>query len=269
MAQEIDKSIATLDRTLDALQRVAVAVSGGVDSVTLACAAHRRLGGGAVMFHAVSPAVPPEATERTRRHAARFGWHLEVIDAGEFADPEYLRNPVNRCFYCKTSLYAAIAGRWDGIIASGTNVDDLSDFRPGLEAATRQGVRHPYVEAGIDKATIRRMAAALGLEEMADLPASPCLSSRLETGVRVDAKKLKLVHAVEALLGRSLQATTVRCRIRHDGVVIELDEPALAKAGGAASDALRRELERLCVACGLPPAPRFERYRMGSAFLRT
>ena len=269
MPREIDKSIATLERTLGDMRRVAVAVSGGVDSVTLACAAHRCLGAEAVMFHAVSPAVPPEASERTRRHASRLGWNLQVIDAGEFADPEYLRNPANRCFYCKSNLYAAIASRWNGIIASGTNVDDLSDFRPGLEAAKRRDVRHPYVEAGIDKATVRGIAAAFGLGEMADLPASPCLSSRLETGIRVDAGKLGLVHAVETLVGRSLQAMTVRCRIRRDGVVIELDEPAYEKAVRAANTGLRRELERLCSASGLPLAARFERYRMGSAFLKT
>lgn len=269
MPGPIDKSIESLGDVLGGMRRVAVAVSGGVDSLTLACAAHRRLGADAVMFHAVSPAVPPEATERTRRYATSFGWTLEVIDAGEFADPEYLRNPLNRCFHCKSNLYAAIAGRWDGIIASGTNTDDLSDFRPGLEAAKMHGARHPYVEAGIAKATVRRIAAAFGLTEVAELPASPCLSSRLETGIRVDASKLGLVHAVEALVARSLPAMTVRCRIRRDGVVVELDDPAYAKATGAGDDKLRRELEQLCRALGFPAAPRFERYRMGSAFLQS
>jgi uncharacterized protein len=267
--QEVTERIAALDRTLDRLRRVAVAVSGGVDSITLAHAAHRRLGTNAVMFHAVSPAVPSEATERTRRHAAHSGWMLEVVDAGEFSDPDYLSNPVNRCFYCKTNLYGTIARHWDGVIASGTNLDDLGDFRPGLQAAKNHDVRHPYVEAGIDKAMVRAIASAFELGEMANLPASPCLSSRIETGIRVDAQKLGLVHAAEQLVGRSLQPATVRCRIRHDGIVIELDGPAYARATAGTGNALETALARLCAERGFPPAARFEPYRMGSAFLRS
>lgn len=250
------------------MRRVAVAVSGGVDSVTLACAAHRQLGADATMFHAVSPAVPPEATERTRQHAGRFGWKLEIVDAGEFSDPEYLRNPVDRCFFCKSSLYGTIARRSTDIIVSGTNLDDLADFRPGLRAALNHQVRHPYVEAGIDKATVRAIARVFELEDMAELPASPCLSSRIETGIAVDASKLGLVHAVETFVGRSLRTQTVRCRIRRQGVVIELDEPTFERVMREQNDLLREELGRLCDARGFPGTPRFEPYAMGSAFLR-
>src|SRR5256885_12632323 len=88
---------------------VAVAVSGGVDSMTLAAVAHRDAAQRVEVFHAVSPAVPREATERVRQHAAAEGWDLRVIDAQEFHDPDYLRNPVTRCFHCKSNLYTAIA----------------------------------------------------------------------------------------------------------------------------------------------------------------
>jgi uncharacterized protein len=262
------EKIAELNQVLDAIGRVAVAVSGGVDSLTLACAAHLRLGDDAVMFHAVSPAVPPEASERTRRHAARFGWKLEVIDAGEFADPEYLRNPANRCFYCKTNLYATIARGSQGAIVSGTNLDDLADFRPGLEAAKKYHVRHPYVETGIGKSLVREIAATFELSETADLPASPCLSSRIETGIRVTADTLALVHAVEGLVSRSLEVSTVRCRIRSNGLIVELDEPAYQRVMAEHNDELRFEIERLGAAHGFPGTAQFARYRMGSAFLR-
>jgi uncharacterized protein len=264
----VAERIGALNRVLDGVARVAVAVSGGVDSVTLAYAAHRQLGNDATMFHAVSPAVPPEATERTREHAERFGWKLEIVDAGEFSDPEYLRNPVNRCFFCKSSLYGTIARRSTDAIVSGTNLDDLSDFRPGLQAAAIRQVRHPYVEAGIDKAMVRAIAGFFGLEEMADLPASPCLSSRIETGIAVEAPTLGLVHAVEKFLSSSLQAKTVRCRVRRTGLVIELDEPTFERVMREPDDRLREELEQLCTARGFPAKPRFERYAMGSAFLR-
>jgi uncharacterized protein len=102
-----------------------------------------------------------------------------VFDAGEFADPRYRANPANRCFFCKTNLYGHIVAQPGGTVLSGTNTDDLADWRPGLTAAAQHGVRHPFVEAGIDKPAIRRIAARIGLGDIADLPAAPCLSSRI------------------------------------------------------------------------------------------
>lgn len=258
---------AALDSCLDGFERLAVAVSGGVDSLTLAAVAHRRLAARATMFHAVSPAVPPEATARTRALAARLGWRLEVIDAGEFSDPEYLRNPANRCFYCKTNLYGAIARRTGAPIVSGTNLDDLGDFRPGLEAAANHVVRHPYVECGIGKDAVRAIAGDFGLGAVAELPAAPCLSSRLETGIQVTPAALGLVHEVEQLVTQSLAPRTVRCRIRGTGVFVELDESAFQRAT-ATNGRLRARLEAVCASRGRPGVVEFARYRMGSAFLR-
>lgn len=260
-------ALGALEAWLDDVDRVAVAVSGGVDSLTLAVVAHRRAGARATMFHAVSPAVPPEATSRTQALATRLGWRLEVFDAGEFADPDYLGNPSNRCFYCKSRLYESIAARTGAQILSGTNRDDLGDYRPGLEAAANHGVRHPYVECGIDKSLVRAIAARLGLGGIADLPAAPCLSSRIETGIRVTPAALGLVHAVERLVAGRLEAGTVRCRIHGDGVRIELDEAALEGARAGAGG-LREQVEALCAARGRPGTVEFAPYRMGSAFLR-
>ena len=126
---------------LDSLQQffadrpaMAIAVSGGVDSMTLAVVAHRAKAGTQV-FHAVSPAVPVEATERVKTHAEKEGWHLNIIDAGEIHDPEYVANPANRCYFCKTNLYDTVTGETTLTVASGTNLDDLGDYRPGLIAA--------------------------------------------------------------------------------------------------------------------------------------
>jgi uncharacterized protein len=257
-----------LSEILHAIGPVAIAVSGGVDSLTLATAAQRVLGRAAAMHHATSPAVPAEATERTRALGARQGWRLDVFDAGEFADPQYRANPVNRCFFCKNSLYGAIAARTTDPTASGTNLDDLADFRPGLDAARQHGVRHPFVEAQIDKRAVRALAAELGLGALAELPAAPCLSSRIETGIRIEAPALAVVHAAETLVGRALSPRTVRCRVRAGGVVVELDEAALAALDPATAAALGAEVQALAVAAGLPAPVGFARYRTGSAFLR-
>jgi len=262
-----------LEQALDGMDRVTVAVSGGVDSLTLAQAAHRHLGGRAEMIHAVSPAVPREATARTRALAEREGWNLRVIDAGEFGDENYVANPVNRCFFCKSALYTSIAGLTDRQVVSGANTDDLGDYRPGMEAAADQGVRHPFVEAGIDKAGVREIARFLGLDMIAELPASPCLSSRLETGIQVTPEALEFVHAVEARVGKWLAARggfpgAVRCRIRAAGPAVELDDASLADIRSDAGAAIRRDVADLAAAAGFGEEVPFEPYRMGSAFLK-
>jgi len=254
--------LARLESVLRAIGPADIAVSGGVDSLSLSAAAHRVLGDDAKMHHAVSPAVPPEATERTKMLAAARGWHLTLFDAGEFSDERYRQNPSDRCFFCKTNLYGALAARVAGTILSGTNMDDLSDFRPGLRAAEQHRVRHPFVEAGIDKATVRRLAVRLGLGEVADLPASPCLSSRIETGIRVEPELLALVHRAESLVTRALAPRTVRCRVRAAGIVVELDSDALARLA-TQGESLAAELAALAGG-----KVTFSVYRTGSAFLR-
>lgn len=258
---------ARLGEVLDRLGPVAVAVSGGVDSMTLAWFAHRRSPGRVMQVHALSPAVPAAATARVRDYAGREGWRLQLIDAGEFSDPAYRANPADRCFHCKRNLYGAVVSRTEGRVASGTNLDDLDDYRPGLQAARRFDVRHPYVEAGIDKAGVRALAAHLGLHDLAELPASPCLSSRVETGIRIEASDLALIDRVEGLLRAGLPAAVARCRRRREGLVVELDEASLGRAMSAEGAGLRARLDAACRAAGFG-APRYEPYRRGSAFLR-
>jgi len=259
--------LAALDGVLRSIGDVAVAVSGGVDSLTLAVAAHRALGGQASMYHAVSPAVPAEATERTRQVAAREGWRLTVLDAGEFGDRDYMRNPLDRCFYCKTNLYGAIRPHTAAQVVSGTNLDDLGEYRPGLIAAKEHGVRHPFVEARIDKRGVRAIARDIGLGELAELPASPCLSSRIETGIAIDPVMLECVHESERLIERELKPKTVRCRVRAGGVVIELDEACLAVLPDEQLAMLTQRVQALFGQRDLVRTVSFERYRVGSAFL--
>jgi uncharacterized protein len=263
----IEAMVAGLGAALDQLGPVAIAVSGGVDSMTLAWFAHRHLPGQVAQVHALSPAVPPAATARVRAYAAREGWGLRVIDAGEFSDPAYRANPADRCFYCKRNLYSTIIAQVAGRVASGTNLDDLGDYRPGLQAARQFAVRHPYVEAGIGKAGVRALAEHFGLHDLAALPASPCLSSRVETGIRIEATDLAFIDRVETLLRAELAAAVVRCRRRHEGLVIELDELALGRVRLASNASLKARLEAMCQAEGFA-IPRYEPYRRGSAFLR-
>ena len=270
--QQHDSTDEIEDRLQQAAARlegpVAVAVSGGIDSLTLATFLHRNWVGVMTAFHAVSPAVPAEATARVNRLAAEQGWNLRLVDAGEFHDDNYRANPVNRCFFCKTNLYGSIAKYTQAQILSGANLDDLGEYRPGLDAARDHGVRHPYLEAQVGKAEVRALARRLGLGALSDLPAAPCLSSRIETGLPIKAETLKAVHAVERALALDFPQGTIRCRVRASGLVIELDPITLAAVTGPREVAVRGEVSALfgdrAGGFNLVFAP----YRNGSAFLR-
>lgn len=224
------QSLAKLEQMLKKLGPVAVAVSGGVDSMTLAVVAHR-LNNKSQMFHAVSPAVPDSATERVRRYAEIENWNLNLVNAHEVEDEQYRQNPINRCYFCKSNLYSTLRENTSELeqsiaIASGTNMDDLGDFRPGLKAAEEHNVVHPFVEAEIDKNKIRAIAKHLQLNDLHDLPAAPCLASRVTTGIAIDEKLLPVIDQVETMVwqdfGNALNLSAVRCRILPDKVSIQL-----------------------------------------------
>ena len=245
---------------------LAVAVSGGIDSLTLASLAQEHHPS-VEMFHAVSPAVPGDATARTEALARERGWQLRIVEAGEFSDPAYMANPTNRCFFCKTNLYGAIARHTRAQIASGANLDDLSEYRPGLDAAREHAVRHPFLEAQIGKAQVRALARSVGLGTLSELPAAPCLSSRIETGIAIQPEVLRGIHAIERDLARDFPTGTVRCRVRATGVVIELDPGTLGAVDERRRGDVRRQAETLLA--GLVPnvGVVFSPYRNGSAFL--
>ncbi|MBY5473353.1 MULTISPECIES: adenine nucleotide alpha hydrolase [Rhizobium] len=246
----------------------AIAVSGGVDSMTLAVFAHRLLGRDSIaMMHAMSPAVPQEASERVRHWARSEGWDLHIFDAGEFGDPNYIANPVNRCFFCKSNLYGSIAKFTDRQIFSGANTDDLGEYRPGLDAARDSNVRHPYLEIGMGKADVRLLSRALNMGALAELPASPCLSSRVETKIPIDPDILKSINAAESIAKDVLRPNTVRCRVRHDSIVIELDEDSLARVDPVIMDGVTGEVAKLFLPVLSPRPIRFQPYRNGSAFI--
>ncbi|HXF57545.1 MAG TPA: ATP-dependent sacrificial sulfur transferase LarE [Actinomycetota bacterium] len=207
-----------------------VAFSGGVDSSVVLALAVRALGPQAVTaVTAVSPSYPSGELEGARRTARALGVRHRVVATGEVEREAYARNDAWRCFHCKVELYGTLrrlaaeaAGRGAALLA-GANADDRADFRPGLLAAGRFGVRNPLLEAGVGKQAVRALARHLGLS-VADKPALACLSSRVAFGLRITPELLARIDRAEALV-RALGFGQVRVRHFGDRATVEVEEP--------------------------------------------
>jgi uncharacterized protein len=220
-----------LTESLRALERVVVAYSGGVDSAFLAATAHRVLRDDAIAATAVSPAVAERELADAEELAARFGWNHVLIETHELARKEYARNDPRRCYWCKTELFdmlGPLARARRAEIAVGTNVDDLSDYRPGLAAARERSVKTPLADAGLTKAEIRALSRASGLPT-ADKPASPCLASRFAYGVGVTREGLRRIDRAEEVL-RGLGFVEFRVRDHGDLARVEVPSSELERA---------------------------------------
>src|SRR5881628_3300792 len=204
---------------------VLVAFSGGVDSTFLARAAKDALGGRAVLVTADSETYPASELEEARRLGTLLGVRHLVVRTEELQNPEYARNPVNRCFFCKEELFTRLApiAEREGFraLVYGANMDDLGDHRPGMQAARERGVRAPLIEAELWKEEIRTLSRELGLPTW-DKPSFACLSSRFQYGDRITAEKLRQVDAAEAFL-KSLGFRELR--VRHHDRLARLEIP--------------------------------------------
>lgn len=231
-------------------RRVLVAFSGGVDSALVLQAARDALGPGAVVaVTAASPAVPARELRAARDIAAGLGVSFRVVRTREGKSENYARNHHDRCFYCKSELYtrlAEVARRTNcELTVNGTNADDLDDVRPGLEAARLMGVRAPLVEAGIDKAAVRRLARSLQLSVW-DKPAAPCLASRVPYFTRVEPQVLKRIERAEDVL---IRQGFREMRVRHHGDLARIEVPP-AEFEKLTSPEIRRRLVEGFRECG-------------------
>lgn len=229
-----------LGELLSGLPRMAVALSGGLDSRFL-CHVALAAGCDVLGLHASGPHVPPAESEAARRWARERGLRVLDVPYDPLALPEVAANSRERCYACKRGLLAALrqalaaAGEADRVLCDGGNADDLRAFRPGLRAVAEAGVRSPLALAGLDKDSIRALARTTGLERP-DQAARPCLLTRLAYGLRPRARLLARLARAEAALA----------------ALDETDREAHGPEGGFGEFRLRLTPEPLFQAARLP-----------------
>ena len=212
-------------------QHAIVAYSGGVDSALLAFAAHRALQDKMVAVLADSPSLARREYRSAINFAQAHGIPLQIIRTGELQNPKYQANQADRCYYCKKALFekidalrrqlqgASSIAPWP--VSYGVNLDDLGDYRPGIEAAREASIQAPYIDLGFTKQTIREVCAFYDLS-IADKPAMPCMASRIAYGEPVTEEKLSQVEKAEDFL---YELGLRVLRVRHHGETARIEVP--------------------------------------------
>lgn len=212
--------------------RALVALSGGVDSAVVALAAKGAFGKGALAVTADYKTLSQEELASAKRVAQEIGITHSIVDYDELENPEFVKNDSMRCYHCRTELgeHLATEAKKAGIslVVDGTNLDDLSEYRPGIKALREHGVRSPMVELGIDKAEVRRIAREHGLSVF-DKPSNACLASRIPTGTEVTYEKLRKIETSEIIVKSIFGVRQVRVRDHGEVARIEVGKDELAR----------------------------------------
>ena len=201
------------------------AFSGGIDSALVLYLSHRFLGDRAFGCISISPSLKRKDYAEAIDFCEQFGIRLEIIETQEIKDENYLSNPANRCYFCKSHLYtdlSAMQERFPGYtLLNGTNKDDYKDYRPGIQAANEHQIQSPLADCGLVKTDVRAMGQYFGLPNW-NKPASPCLSSRVPYGNFITPVKLKQIEDAETTLNNF---GFPEVRVRHYGKEAKIEVP--------------------------------------------
>ena len=234
---------------LKSFNGVVLAFSGGVDSTFLLAAGKRALGDRALAVIGRSPTYPKRELEAAIDLAERIGARYKVIDTDEMSRDEFRQNAPSRCFHCKTVLFTTVkaVAEAEGLeqVIEGTNADDVGDFRPGMEASKKLGIRAPLLEVGLTKKEIRELSRELDLPTW-DKPAMACLSSRIPYGDEITLTKLGRIEAVENGI-RDLGFQELRVRDHGNVARLELSRDRIQ---AAATPPVRDQIARIAKVAG-------------------
>lgn len=230
---DVSRRLSKLDHLTDligSLESVIVAFSGGVDSTFLLKAALPSKAK-CIAVTAVSPTMPRHDFTNAMEMVKTLGVDHILIERSELESPDFVRNPVDRCFYCKDQLFGKLKeialSKGYSFVLDGSNLDDLGDWRPGRKAALKHGVRSPLIEVGLTKEEIRHLSREMSLPTW-NKPSSPCLSSRFPYGTMITLDGLRKVDAAESFL-RTLGFTELRVRYHKESARIELGEAEICR----------------------------------------
>ena len=215
----------------DDKNKVIIALSGGVDSALVAYAAFQKLGNLAIAVTADYKTLSEEELQTAKQICSEIGIQQLLLDYNELENEEFAKNDSNRCFHCRLELgdhLIELAKKHDvQIIVDGTNLDDLGDYRPGIEALKKNGIRSPLVETNFSKSEVREFAKFVGLS-VYDKPSNSCLASRIPWGQRVTAEKLTRIEFGETIVKQLTKIRQVRVRDLDGSAKIEVDKEMIS-----------------------------------------
>lgn len=224
--------------------KVMIALSGGVDSALVAYAAFQKLGNSAIAVTADYKTLSKEELHSAKQICREIGIRQLFLDYNELENEEFIKNDSNRCFHCRMELgdhLVALAKEHDvHVIVDGTNLDDLGDYRPGIEALKQNGILSPLVETNFSKSEIRKTTKFVGLS-VYDKPSNSCLASRIPWGQRVTAEKLTRIEFGETIVKQLTNVKQVRVRDLNGCAKIEVDKVMISSL----NDTINKITEKL------------------------
>jgi len=225
------KKLVELENWFDDKKKVMIALSGGVDSALVAYAAYQKLGDSAIAVTADYKTLSTEELQTAKQICSEIGIRQILLNYNELENPEFTKNDSNRCFHCRLELgdHLIELSKVHNIhtIVDGTNLDDLGDYRPGIEALKQNGIKSPLVETNFSKLEIRDVAKYVGLSVF-DKPSNSCLASRIPWGQRVTAERLTRIELGEIIVKQLTNVKQVRVRDNDGTAKIEVNKDMIS-----------------------------------------